>query len=122
MGRVAPALLLFLSIVAACGSDAPTAREWEAESWRPLVEVVPSLDDMGAEVCEEALSILRESGSGVRPAPNSQLADAAEAWVRRAETVMFECSARNAEFDYVAAFADLDRLEMEVEALLAGDP
>lgn len=111
------AWIALLVLVVSCGAGTPSLSDWMTETWTPLVERVPEPDQATSAACEEALAFLRERGPLVRPAPFPELGDTAEAWVRRAETLLFECSAATQETPYEAGYDDLRRLEREVEAI-----
>lgn len=115
-------LLVVLSIVIACSAEVPSVQSWQSDVWFPLIGLAPNPDAANPESCEAALTALRERGGEVRPAPNPDLGDAAEAWVRRAETLMFDCSSEAEELDYQAVYEELLSLEAEVGALIATAP
>lgn len=91
---------------------------WQTRVWEPLVAVIPAPTEADTGACDSALSRLRELSTNLRPAPDPDLGDAADGWLRRAETLVFEC-ASVAESDYVAGYEDLSRLEERVRSLIA---
>lgn len=114
------ALIGLLIAVVSCGARTPSVSEWMSETWIPLVEQIPAPEQASPARCDEALAVLREEGPQVRPAPFPELGDTADAWVRRAETILFECSAGNPERPYQDGYADLQLLQSEIEAIADG--
>jgi hypothetical protein len=114
-----PILLVVCLALAACTSSLPSVEEWTAGVWDDALEAVPSPREASPAVCERALPELREVGARMLPAPDPAIADAAEAWLAAAESLVFECSAEDTHQDYGDAHAELERLRSEVEVLLA---
>jgi hypothetical protein len=110
-------LVLLLLIFSACEGGTPSVEAWLEDVWRPLVAMVPEPGEQSPAACDEVLGHLREVGADVRPAPVSELGDAADSWVRQAETLMFDCAADAPGFDYGEGHRHLSRLEDEVQAL-----
>lgn len=111
-------LIVLLLTVVACGSPNPPVDTWLSESWEPVASLVPEPSGATPAVCDHVLGDLRTFGSLVRPAPFPELGDAADAWVRQAENLMFDCAADLEGFDYQAEYEHLARLRAEVEVLV----
>lgn len=115
--RLQVTLVIVLLALAACGAGTPDVEDWLVETWDPMVALVPEPGEESPDRCDRVLGELREEGSSVRPAPFPEIGDTADSWVRRAESLMFDCAADSPELDYGEGFRHLARLEAEVEAL-----
>lgn len=111
--------LVVLGLLAgACGDGRPDLATWSEGTWDPLVAIVPSPADSDPTRCESALADLRSHSNELKPAPDAELGAAADDWLRRAETLMFDCAAGAEDFDYETDHADLERLRQEVSVLI----
>ena len=111
-------LLVLGLLVGACGDGRPELAAWTEGTWDPLVAIVPSPADSDPAGCETALADLRSQSKELKPAPDAELGAAADDWLRRAETLMFDCAAGAEGFDYETGYADLERLHGEVSVLI----
>lgn len=109
-------------VLASCGSDTPEVSVWLADVWTPMVAVVPSPAEATADTCADALARLRELGETLLPAPDPDIAAAAEAWLRRAETLTFDCASDTAGFDYTVDHAELAGHVAELAAIVDHRP
>lgn len=117
MRRLVP--ILCLVMVAGCTSNEPTVQAWTRQVWDPAVAAVPEPSEATQEACEAALPELRAAGEELLPAPDPDIANSAETWLGRAESLVFECSSPDTDQDYAEAHAELERLREEVQGLLA---
>lgn len=83
-----------------------------------MVAVVPAPETADPDTCAGALARLRELGETLLPAPDPDLGVAAEAWLRRAETLAFDCASETVGLDYAADHGELAAQAAEVEVLL----
>lgn len=111
--------LVFAVLVGACGDGRPTVASWTSETWTPLVESVPAPRESDPARCDHALADLRANSESLKPAPDGDIGQAADKWLRRAETLVFDCASSLEGFDYEAEYAELERLRIEVESLVA---
>jgi len=105
-------------VAASCAGDRPALTSWLAEVWHPMVAVVPTPTTADADTCAKALARLRELGETLLPAPDPDLAEAAESWLRRAESLTFDCASDGPGFDYSSGHDELAGHAAEVAALL----
>lgn len=116
MRRFVPIVCL---LVVACAGNEPSVEAWTREVWQPAVTAVPTPEGATREACEAALPDLRDVGEDMLPAPDPDIAESAETWLARAESLVFECSSPDTDQDYAEAHRELERLGEEVEGLLA---
>lgn len=109
------AAILFL--VVACGGGRPSPAEWTAEVWTPMRDAIPAPESAGETTCDEALGIVRTVSEDLRPAPTTQIGDAADDWVRKGEALMFDCAAGDVD-DYAVRYEELVKAQEMVESLL----
>jgi len=82
-----------------------------------MTDAIPAPDAADEVTCDEALGVVRSISENVRPAPSSEIGDAADEWVRMGEALMFDCAAGDVD-DYEARYADLVQAQNRVEELL----
>lgn len=111
------ATVLLVSLVG-CASNQPAMDTWLSGVWRPTLRMIPVPSEVTPQACEDVLGQLRERASSVRPAPFPELGDAAEAWLRAAETLMFDCAADRPDFDYQQRYSHLAALAEEVDTVI----
>jgi len=114
MKRYAAAIVLLL---VACGGDRPSRADWMAEVWVPMRDAIPVPTEANEAACDEALGVVRDVSENLRPAPSTEIGDAADEWVRKGEALMFDCAAGDVE-DYDSRYAELLRAQNQVERLL----
>ncbi len=120
--RPLPTLLLAAVLLSACDGGAPDPGEWEA-AWDGARRIVPPIEvfdeGLDEEECEDTLVRLRRVREELFPAPDDLLGQAADRWLQHAETIFFECpSETGPHVGFEAGYAELERLEREVEGLL----
>jgi hypothetical protein len=122
--RLAAAALLAVVplVLSGCGGGPPDIETWTAR-WEEAKAFVPDLsafaDGPDERLCDEVLVELREVREDLVPAPDELLGITVDEWLRHAETIFFECPPETGPVvGFDAAYAELDRLEREVESLL----
>ena len=130
-GSVATRLALYLAtllaivalFLAACNDDGrPAVSDWQSV-WADASTQLPTLSQIGnppdREVCSHALGILRSIRSDLLPTPEPALDVAVTEWMTVAEDAMFECPPSSHKISGLQdAYAELEQLEAEVEAVL----
>lgn len=124
--RLAAVLALLAAVpmlLSACDAGPPDVASWTAR-WEEAKGLVPDLAafDAGPDeaLCDQVLVHLREAREDLVPAPDELLGVAVDDWLRHAETIFFECPPETGPVvGFPAAYAELDRLEREVESLLS---
>ena len=118
-------LTIALSAVLGACADAgrPSAAEWES-AWESFSASIPAEESLGdpptRDECAEALAALRTSSADMTPSPDAALDGAVREWIQIAEMAFFECPPEGNEIDSMAkAYQELDRLEAEIETVLA---
>lgn len=115
-------LVVALGLASCTSSERPSRDQWRG-SWEGVQEVVPPADGLSRppdhEVCSDVLGELRERGSGLTPAPDDIIDEAAQAWLSHAESLFFECfQDGDPEERIEEGYATMERLASEVEAVL----
>lgn len=117
---------LLLTAVAGCGSESrPTVDEWRP-LWDGIVDGIPTPADLGdppdQDVCTSALAMLREQSQELFPTPDLAIDPTVREWVQIAEDAFFACPPSSSQIPTLEfALGELDRLEAEVDAVLAID-
>jgi hypothetical protein len=110
--------MLFL---AACSDDRPTLAEWE-EDWIRVSSGIPTEAEVTADTtrasCEAGLSLVQVNRVRLLSTPDPAIDDTVHDWVELARTIYFDCPPPDG---FPEAFATLDRLEAEIETVLAID-
>ena len=110
-------------LTSACGADRPSVVDWQS-GWADIVASIPdetsvSAGELPLSVCSETLVFLRAHRSTLLPTPDLAIDDAVTSWIEIAEDMFFECPPHNDQFkDFAGAYAELDRLEAEIELVL----
>lgn len=120
--RLAVVLVLAVVFVSGCGSDRPSVDDWQT-TWDRISSSIPDEASIPADnpqsVCGEALVFLRSNRSELHPTPDLAIDDVVTAWVEIAEDAFFECPPSNNQVsDFAAAYAEMRRLEAEIELVL----
>jgi hypothetical protein len=121
--RTGVIVVLVALVVAACGSDRPTVEVWET-SWYRISSGIPDESALSESatlepVCTETLVFLRVNRAELTPTPDLAIDDVVNAWIEIAEDAFFECPPSNEKIaDFAEAYAELSRLEAEIELVL----
>lgn len=110
-------------VLASCGETRPTVTAWEKE-WTRILSIVPDQSSLGENpsqaICEEVLASLRSSKDALFPTPDSSIDETATLWFQTAEGAFFECPpGGGATGGFAGAYAELGRLQAEIEVVLA---
>lgn len=104
-----------------CSQARPTLEEW-VPVWEHAVANLPTEEALSAGdtqgICEEALADMRIHQGALHPTPDEAIDETVTLWVEIAESIFFECPPDDG---FSAGFAELRRLEAEVEVVLAMD-
>ena len=117
-------LLVFL-LTGCGGTSRPSVAEWQP-AWEGIVGDVRSISATGQppdhSTCNHVLGNLRSSRGQLFPTPDPAIDNTVTEWLRVAEHAMFECPTSTEEIpDMTDSYAELVRLEAEVEVVLAID-
>lgn len=113
-------------LVAGCAGDSrPTPEEWQP-LWQVVTSLMPTAEDLGdppdRATCSTALGEMRSVSADLFPTPDAAIEPIVREWVRVAEDALFECPPSSAALpDLSSAFAELLRLEAEVNVVLEID-
>jgi hypothetical protein len=123
--RVIVWIVLAAIALTACGSDRPSVAEWQP-TWERITATIPDeeavADGLSVATCGEALAFLRSNRSELTPTPDLAIDDVVTAWIEIAEDAFFECPPDNEQIrDFSEAYAEMLRLEAEVELVLEMD-
>ena len=125
-GRLAVVGALAGVLITACGADRPSVDDWQS-GWESIVASIPgeasvSAGELPPSVCSETLVFLRAHRSTVLPTPDLAIDEAVTSWIEIAEAAFFECPPHNDQFtDFAGAYAELSRLEAEIQLVLELD-
>lgn len=111
-----------LLTVSACGPrDRPDFDAWRTD-WEAALGVIPPpafADAPDEATCERVVGELREARESLIPTPDITLDGTVREWIAIAEQTFFECPPREGEVvGFAEAYEELDRLRLEVEAVL----
>ncbi len=124
-GVIAGGLALGLALLACGNGGRPSVAEWQPQ-WERVTATIPSPTELGdppnVDVCRSVLGIIRSERETLFPTPDPALDPVVEEWVRVAEDAFFECPPSRAGIpDMAGAYAELRRLEAEVDVVLRID-
>lgn len=118
---LAVAAILLALVLSACSENPPTVDEWLPQ-WNHAVDSVHSVDPAGSgltqEECGRLLADLRIHQADLHPTPDEAIEETVRLWVEVAESVFFDCPPAGG---FSSGFAELERLEAEVEVVLDMD-
>lgn len=107
-------------LIGSCSNQRLDQEGWE-ETWRQTVARVEEAEAavIPEQRCQELLAFLRTQRDLLDPPPLERLDVPVDTWFEIAEASFFDCPPRGEEVDgWPAAFAELDVIEEEVEAVL----
>jgi hypothetical protein len=112
-------------IASACATVRPSVEEWQP-AWEDITAAIPPQAVVGENppraLCNNVLASLREGQADLFPTPDLAIEDTVKEWVKVAEDAFFECPPDNDEIgSFAEAYAELLRLEREVELVLVMD-
>ncbi len=119
-------LAVIIFVGSSCSEARPTVAEWEPV-WDRVTVALPSeaaigIGDPSLPVCTETLAYLRNNRADLFPTPDLAIDDAVTQWIEIAEEAFFECPPRSGQIgSFAEAFAELDRLQAEIELVLEMD-
>ncbi len=119
------ATLLLLFLTGCGGTSRPSVAEWQP-AWEGIVDDVHAISVLGQppdhSTCNHVLGNLRSSRGQLFPTPDPAIDNTVTEWLRVAEHALFECPTSPEEIpDMTDSYAELVRLEAEVEVVLAID-
>ena len=119
-----PVVIVALALLSsACANQSrPSVPDW-LSSWETAAGALPPLgaleQDPAPEICNQTLASLRELRPTVTNTPDMVVDGAVQEWFQIAEGAFFECPPRSeALAGFADAYAELGRLEREIEAAL----
>lgn len=124
--RIMGLALLVAGTVASCSTtDRPDVAIWQTV-WETTKAGIPAAADLGQPpdrtVCDTTLGFLRSANADLFPTPDPAIDEVVRDWVQVAEDAFFECPpSSNVIPDFATAYAELEQLEAEVEAVLTID-
>jgi len=112
-------------VVSACATVRPSVEEWQP-AWEDITAAIPPQSVVGENppraLCNDVLASLRKGQADLFPTPDLAIDDTVKDWVKVAEDAFFECPPDNDEIgSFTEAYAELLRLEREVELVLVMD-
>ncbi len=118
-------LVAIALVVSACATVRPTVAEWQPV-WETITAAVPPYSTVGENpprpVCDRVLAAVRAGQADLFPTPDLAIDDTVKDWVKIAEDAFFECPPGGDEIgSFSAAYAEMLRLEREVELVLVMD-
>jgi hypothetical protein len=115
------AVILAISLTA-CGPGArPDFDDWQP-TWEAALAIIPPpsfADSPDMATCERVVADLRQVLENLLPSPDVALDGPVREWISLAEHAFFECPPREGEIiGFADAYDELDRVRLEVEAVL----
>jgi hypothetical protein len=112
-------------VVSACATVRPSVEEWQP-AWVNITAAIPPQSVVGERpsrsLCNSVLASVRKGQADLFPTPDLAIDDTVKDWVKVAEDAFFECPPNNDEIgSFAEAYAELLRLEREVELVLEMD-
>ncbi|MDH3517829.1 MAG: hypothetical protein OEM66_02770 [Acidimicrobiia bacterium] len=124
--RATATLLALVLGVAACADlTRPSIGDWSAQ-WVSAVAGIPSRSELGdppsRQLCDDAVGFLRSAEEELIPTPDAAIDGVVEEWLAVSKDAFFECPPTSpAVPDFASAYAELARLQAEVEVVLEMD-
>ncbi len=119
-----PSVVIVLALLfSSCADQSrPSVADW-LPSWEAAAASLPPQEtlvaDPAPEVCNQTLAILRELRPKLTNTPDRVVDGAVQEWFQIAEGAFFECPPRSEPIaSFADAYAELGRLEREIEAAL----